>query len=198
VSERAVEEVEQPASKHFRENTNRKQKAWTRGDPPVPRNIEAASGHDAVDVRVEQQSLGPSVEHGDRAWCRSQISLAHGVERPDDRLEEQCVTAASIGQEQSVERRGNREDQVEVGYREKVLLLRLDPTCLLQALALGAMSVSARVVKRLLATTLVADLKMAAQKRRSTRYDISDYSTTFSPEFLGRWRIGPEDFRQIG
>jgi hypothetical protein len=126
------------------------------------------------------------------------MSLAHGVERPDDRLEEQCVTAASIGQEQRVERRGNREDQVEVGYREKMLLLRLDPTCLLQALALGAMPVTAGVVKRLLATTLVADLEVAAQKRRSTRHDVLDYSTTLAPELLGWRRMRPEDFRQIG
>jgi hypothetical protein len=194
----AGEEIEQFASKHFRENADWKQETWARGDPLVPCSSEAAPGHDAVDVRVEEQRLGPGVKHGDRTWCRAQPSLAHGVKSSDRGLEKQRVTAASIGQEQRVERRGNREDQVEVGYREKVLLLRLDPACLLQTLALRAMPVPAGVVERLLATTLVADLEVAAQKRRSTRHDVSDYSTTLAPEFLGWWRMRPEDFRQIG
>jgi hypothetical protein len=71
VSKRVVEEIEQFASKHFRENADWKQKTWARGDPLVPRSIETAAGHDAVDVRVEEQSLGPGVQHGDRAWRRA-------------------------------------------------------------------------------------------------------------------------------
>lgn len=193
-----MEKIEQLASEHFRESTHREKKAWACGDPPIPRRIEAASSHDAVKVRVEKQSLGPCVEHGNRAGCYAKLPLAHGVERPDRGLEEQRITAASVSQEKRVQRRGNREDQVEVGDREKVLLLRLDPTCLFQTLAFGAMPIPAGVVKRLLATTLVADLEVAAQKRRSTRHHVSDYSTTLAPEFLGRWRMRSEDFRQIG
>jgi hypothetical protein len=120
------------------------------------------------------------------------------VESSDDGLEEQRVTAAPIGQEKRVERRGHREDKVEVGNWENVLLLRLDPACLFQTLTLGAMPVPTRIVEGLLATTVVADLEVAAQKRRSTRHDVSDYSTTLAPEFLGRWRMRSEDFRQIG
>ena len=146
---------------------------------------------------MEEQGLRPGVQHGDRAWGGSQPPLAHRVERPDCSLEEQSVAAAPVRQEKRVQRRRHREDQVEVGHWEQLLLLRLDPPGLLQALALGTMPIPTGVVERLLAATVVAHLEVAAQKRGSTAHDVPDHSATFSPEFFGRRRVRLENCRQL-
>jgi hypothetical protein len=161
------------------------------------RSVEAATGHNAMDVGVEEEGLGPGVQHGNRARRGAEPSLADSVERPDRRFEEQRVARPPVGQEEKVELRRHREDQVKIGHREKLVLLCLDPACLLQVLALGAMPVPAGVVEGLLAATVVAHLQMAAQKRRSTRDDISDHSTTITPKLVGRRRMRPENLRQI-
>ena len=96
-----------------------------------------------------------------------------------------------------MQRRRHREDQVEVRHGEQLALLRLDPSRLLQTLALGAVSVSTGVVERLLAATVVAHLEMTAQKRRSTPQHVSDHSGAFSPKLVGRRRMRPEDLRQV-
>lgn len=89
------------------------------------------------------------------------------------------------------------EDEVEVGHGEQLPLLRLDPASLFQPLALGAMPISAGVVDRLLATTRIAHVEVAAQKRRSTLHEVTDHSTALPPELFG-WRcVRPEDLSQI-
>ena len=136
--QRLVQEIEQLPPEHLGEDSHWDEKARRCGDPVITRGVQATARDDAVDVGVEEEGLGPGVEHGDRAWCRSEPSLADSVERPDRRLEEQRVACPPVGQEERVECDGRREDQVKVGHREKLALLSLDPACLLQVLALGA------------------------------------------------------------
>jgi hypothetical protein len=150
-----------------------------------------------MDVWVKEQGLRPGVQHRDCAGRRSQPSLAYGVERADGALEEQRVAAALISQEKRMQLRRHGEDQVEIRHGEQLALLRLDPSRLLQTLALGAVSVSTRVVERLLAATVIAHLKMAAQKRRSTPQNVSDHSRAFPPKLGERRRMRPENFRQV-
>jgi hypothetical protein len=149
-----------------------------------------------MDMRVEEKRLGPRVKDGNRAGNGAESALGYGVESFNCRLEEQSVASSSIHQEEWVKGCGHREDEVEVRYGEELLLLRFDPACLLETLALRAMPVSAGVVERLLPTTSVAHLEVASQERRSTSDDVSDHSSPFAPELLGRRRMRPEDLRQ--
>ena len=64
---RPLEAVEELASEDPREDTHRHQEAGARSDPPVPRYGQTAAGHDAVDVRVKSEGLGPGVQDGDAA-----------------------------------------------------------------------------------------------------------------------------------
>src|SRR5258708_30880305 len=123
------------------------------------RSIEAGPRQDAMNVGVEEEGLGPRMQHSDRARRSSEPSLTHGMERPDRRLEEQRVARPPVGQKERVECRWHSEDKVKVGDGEKLVLLCLDPACLLQVLALGAMPVPARVVERPFAATVVAHLE---------------------------------------
>ena len=93
--------------------------------------------------------------------------------------------------------RWHREDHVEVGHREQLLLLRFDPTRLFQALALGTVPVATGVVARLLPSAVVAHLQVAAQKRRATVHDVSDRSTTLPPKLLGRRCMRSENVSQF-
>lgn len=161
------------------------------------RSVEATAGHDAMEVGVEEESLGPGMQHGDRARGGAEPPPANSVERPDRGLEEECVARPPVGQEEKVECGRHREDEMEVRHREELVLLCLDPACLFQALALGAMPVPTGVVERLLAATVVAHLQVAAQKRRSTRDDVSDHSTPITPELIGRRGVRPQNLRQI-
>src|SRR2546427_7422013 len=97
------------------------------------------------------------------------------MERLEGRLEEEPVAAPSLGQEEWMQSRGHGEDQVEVLRGEQTTRLRLRPRGLLQALAFGAVSVSAGVVEGDLAAAVVAHLEMAAQKGRPARHDVSDH-----------------------
>lgn len=149
-----------------------------------------------MDVRVEEQCLGPRVKHGNGAGNGTESALGYGVESFDCRLEEQGVASSSIHQEERVKGSRHSEDEVEVQYGEELLLLRFDPASLIETLALRTMPVSAGVVERLLPPTLVAHLEVASQKRRSTSDDVSDHSTTITPEMFGRRRVSSEDLGQ--
>ena len=72
------------------------------------------------------------------------------------------------------------EDHVKVRDWEKSSRLSLHPAGLIQALALGAMTVPAGVVEGFLSSTVIADLEMAAQVRRSTHHDVLDHSTAIA------------------
>jgi hypothetical protein len=146
---------------------------------------------------MEKECLRPGVKDGDRTGNGTEATVGDGVKRSDRGLEEERIAFAPIGQEKGMQGGGDREDQVEVGYGEQLLLLCFDPTCLLQTLALRTMAVPARVVERLLPSTLVAHLEVSAQKRRSTRHHVSDHSPAFPPELLGGRRMRPEDLCQV-
>src|SRR5438876_7834161 len=106
------------------------------------------------------------------------------MERLEGGLEEKRVAAASLGQEEGMQSRGHREDQVEVLHGEQTARLGLHPPGLLQALALGTVAVSAGVVERDLAAAVVAHLEMAAQERRQARHDVSDHPAAITPHLL--------------
>jgi hypothetical protein len=195
-AERPIERVEELSSKHFRKNSNRDQKPWTCGDPSVTSAIQATTGHDAMDMRVEEQRLGPRMKDGNRAGNGSDSALGYGMESFKCRLEEQRVASSSIHKEKRVKGCGHGEDEVEVRYGEELLLLRFHPASLLETLALRTVPVSAGVVERLLPPTLVAHLEVASQERRSTSDDVSDHSTTVTPELFGRRRMSSEDLGQ--
>jgi hypothetical protein len=146
---------------------------------------------------VKEECLGPGVKDGDRTGNGTEAALGDGVKCPDCGLKEERIACASIRQKKGVEGGGDRKDQVEVGHRKELSVLRFDPACLFQTLALRAMAVPARVVERLLPSTLVAHLEVSAQKRRSTCNHVSDHSTTFPPELLGGRRMCPEDLCQV-
>ena len=138
-----IEELEQLAAKYLGEDPYRHEEAGAGRDPAIASSAETTARHDAMDVRVKGQGLGPGMKHGNGARDRSQPALAHGVESAERSLEEQPVALAPVRQKEWMEGRRHREDQVEVGHREKISRLAFHPARLLQALAFWAVTVPA-------------------------------------------------------
>ncbi len=73
-----------------------------------------------------------------------------------------------MGQDQTVEKVRQGEDQMEVSHRQKLGALLLKPVGLGQRLAFGAVAVTAGVVARMLKAASVTLLKMTSQLSRAT------------------------------
>jgi len=100
-----------------RQDAHGDEEVWSRGDPLVARGAQTAAGDDAVDVRVESESLRPGVKDGDGTGRGSDPLSTDVVERLRGRLEEEGVALSTVGEQASVDRRRHRENDVEVRYR---------------------------------------------------------------------------------
>lgn len=94
------------------------------------------------------QCLRPGVEDGGKPDLRAQVNGVLGQLDEGLRcgLEQEVVDDSLVSQSEGVEVFGQGEDQVEIGHWQQVCFLSLQPSFFVQALALGAMPVSAGVV----------------------------------------------------
>ena len=97
------------------------------------------------------KELIPRVEHRDEARSGSEVSSADLDHGRCCGIEEEAIGKPGVPAEQGIQAVRDREDVVEVGNRQQIPDLRLDPQRLVQALALRAVAVAARVVEGTLA-----------------------------------------------
>ena len=157
-----------PRNTRLRTRTGRK-KLRARADPAGAVRGQPATGHDAMDVRVELKVLAPGVQHGQHAGLGTQVlgiggHLEHGL---GGGPQEQVVDDPRIGQCDRVEGIREREDEMEVRHREQVGGAGLQPPCRGRGLAGGAVAVAAGVVGDLLMPALGAPQDMTTQGRRA-------------------------------
>ena len=126
---------------------------------------ESAGRNDTVDVGMQEQVLSPGVERADDADLRSQVfgiggdfeqSLSAGGEQ-------QVVEQSWIFQGQQVEFMGHGKDHMKVAGGQKFAFPCRQPAFPCLCLALGAVSVSARVVGDGLITAARALVAMSTQ-----------------------------------
>lgn len=196
-NEGLLEALEELAAKDLGELAHRHEEVGPGRGPAIVGTAQSTPRHDAMDVRMKCQGLSPGVQHGNRTGDHSQLPFAHRVDRSKGGPEKQLVALASFRQEERVQRLRHCEDQMEVRYRKQAPALGIDPTCLLQALALGTVTVTAGVVERLFAATLVAHLEVTAQGGCSALHDVSDHPTAIAAELLQGRSMRPEDVRQL-
>jgi hypothetical protein len=89
------------------------------GDPAGAIQGKPAAGYDAVQVRMKMQVLPPSVEHGEEADMRAEVSGLGGNGEQSFRsgLEQNRVNLSRVLKRQSADLLGKREDDVEIGNR---------------------------------------------------------------------------------
>ena len=119
------------------------------------------------------------------------------MERTQRGLEEQRVAVSAAQEEERVQGLRDREDEVEVLDRQQAAALGRYPAGLLQALALGTVTVAAGVIEGLLAAAAVTDLHVATQSGCSALEDVSDHPAAVRSQLLQGRSVSPEDLRQL-
>src|SRR5215471_13402096 len=137
------------------------------GDPPGAVGREPATSDDAMQMRMMEERLPPSVEHGQEAELGAEMlgiggDYAQGL---GGGAEEDAVDGCLVLMVDGGDRRRQCEDNVKVGRRQKLRLAIFQPLSAGQRLAFWAMSVAARIVRDALMTACFALLDVAAERR---------------------------------
>ena len=124
-------------------------------------------------VRVQQQILSPGMQDGEDAdLCTEALRVRrYFQQRGGSSGEQQVVKAAWILKRQHVQLMWNAENNMEVSSRQNFLFARGQPTLTRLCLALGAMPVTARVIRDGLMTASRTRVKVAAQSCCATVLD---------------------------
>jgi len=179
----SLETGEELSTEDDREDMDRKEEAWLRCDPLLAGGGRAAAGDDDMNVGMVEKKLRPRVKHCGEADPGSEVL---GVLRNLGKClgcsgEEEVIREARVGEEDGMEFLRDRKDDVMVLDGENVLLPLLHPPGFVQTPALGAVAIPAGVVPDLRMPAGVADLDMAAERRRAAARD-----RAYSPLLLGR------------
>jgi hypothetical protein len=122
-----------------------------------------ACDHD-MEMGMKQQVLGPGMEYGREAHlgAESSVASAKGKQGIGGCLEQQVVEAFFVLEHQGVELVWEGEDHMEVMGRQQSLGAILEPSCLLEALAFGTVTVTAGVIRDAgISTAPVTELQMS-------------------------------------
>jgi len=85
--QRLLETAEELGFEYPGEHPHGHEESRPRSDPAIARGREAAAGHDAVQVGMEGEGLGPGVQDCDRARQGAQATAAHVMKRLEGDLE---------------------------------------------------------------------------------------------------------------
>jgi hypothetical protein len=109
--------------------------------------IHPDTGNNAMDVRMKIEYLIPRVQHRDASDIHSEIIFTFGDngQRFMHGIEQRRIDDPFIVQGEGLERVRYREHCVEIGHRKDPLQLIVHPCKPGEVLALGAVSISARV-----------------------------------------------------
>ena len=171
--------MQELATKQRAENAHRKEEAWPTGDPSGAVAGESSAGNEAVNVGMVFEGLAPGVQDGKDADLRTQV-----LRVPRNRA--QCLRRSSkqnvvdhllILQSDARKLVRDREDDMEVLDGQDLLLSLGGPIGSRCLLALGAVSIPARVVRDALVPALVALLDVPAPYSRSAGRDIVEHTS---------------------
>jgi hypothetical protein len=154
------------------QHVNRQEKARAACDP-APIRSEAATGHDTMDMRVVGEGLSPCMQNRDHARLGAQmfrISANH-TDRFGRRLEKDIIDHGLVLKRDGGDRRGYREDNVEIGNREKLGLTIGKPLRACEVLALWAVPVPAAIVGDACVSAIITPLYMTAKSRCPACFD---------------------------
>ena len=126
---------------------------------------EPTRGNDTVNVGMEEQVLSPGVQDRDHTDLSSQVfrigcDFQQGLRAGG---EQQIVKQARVFQGQHIEFVGHGEHDMEIAGSQEFALAGLQPAVAGLGLTLGAVSISARVVRDSLITAAQASIAMPAE-----------------------------------
>lgn len=132
---------------------------------------QSASGDDAMQVIMIEQVLSPGVQdHGD-SGAHAQLVIGKLEQRRAGAIKEEFMECARVLPDECVEAVRQGEDDMEVGNRQKILFLALQPLVGVGSLAIGAMPVAARVRHQVFAAAVGAAIAMGSERGRAAAQD---------------------------
>src|SRR4051794_18303101 len=194
---------EQPAEQP-REDTHRQKEAGPTRNPTPAVRRQAATGDQAMHVRMVLQVLTPGMEHSDETDLGAEVAgiggdRAQGFSR---RLEQDGVDRGLVLKSDFGGRRRQGEDDVKIRHRQQFGLPFSQPGGARRSLTFRAMSIAARIIGDTNETALGAALDMAAERRGATRLDRAHDAPFGAAEVAGmrlavRLAVAAEDIRHL-
>ena len=165
--ERLAHGVEQQPANEPGEHPDREEEPGAARHPLRTIGRESPAGDHAVEVGMMHQGLAPGVEHRKEPDLGAQMTgiRRDGPQRLGDRPEEEAIDDGLVLVGDGGDRRGHREDDVEVVDGEQVRSARIDPRGAGERLARRAMAIATRVVPDPLVPAPVALLHVATEGR---------------------------------
>ena len=180
-----AEPVSELAADELGQGLGRDQKAAAGGAPGAAVGRHPATGHQAVDMRVIEQLLGPGMEHGQHAdGAADEAAIAGEL---DDRLGgglDQCAVPITLVRAQRrTQLLGHGNDHVEIGGWQHLGSAVGEPEPGLLGVAFGTAAVFAGVVGKDLGLAMVAAPQVPTEGWRAAGDDVGD-----GPVMRGRHR----------
>lgn len=141
--------LEKASPKVSRKNTNGKKETRTRRNPSLSCGIEAATGHNAMEVGMKAKTLSPSVQHRHESDLGAEVfgirrDCAQGLGR---RLVQHVVNETLVLQADPRDFVRNGEDDMEVLDGQELINASFKPLRLTGGLTFRTMPIAARVVR---------------------------------------------------
>ena len=130
---------------------------------PLPSEVDSSTWNNTMDMRVQAQVLSPCMQDGYHARLRMQFCVRELSYCFPGSGKQQVVKICRMLNKQTIEFIRDRKNNMKVWYRKQILLAVLYPCFPLSVLALGTMTVTARVVTDTDMTALIAFINMSAQ-----------------------------------
>ena len=143
-----MKEVEKLAPEDAAEDLDGEEEGIFRMNPVRVAWIEAASGNNAVEMRMQSQVLSPGVQNAEEADLGPEVlgvsrNFEHGLSAG---AEEQIVEQPWMALTERVQLVGQGKDDVEVGHAEQILFAPCQPSLACLGLALGTVAVATGVI----------------------------------------------------
>ena len=140
-----------------------------------------------MDMRVMGQRLPPGVQDRQAADPRSEPAVIGGQRGQglNGGLEQDRIDGALVLESDGRDRRGQREDDVEIGNRQQFGLPIGQPSRPCEPLTLRTMPIAARVVGDARRTAIVAGFHVPAKHRRSACRDRANDAPLGPPDMSG-------------
>jgi hypothetical protein len=130
---------------------------------PLPFEIDSTAGNNTMNMRVQAQILSPGMQYGYHARFCMQLRVRELSYCFPCAGKQQVVKICWLVKKQTFECIRYRKNHMKIWDRKKILLAAFHPCFTLSVLALGTMTVTARVVTNADMTALIAFINMSAQ-----------------------------------
>ena len=188
--EGSLQTFEEQAAEEPGERLDGEEEVRPPGDPSRAVVGKTAAWNDAMDMGMMRQRLAPCMQDGDDADLGAEPAWVSGERRHrfGRRLEQDRVDGGLVLEGDRRDRRGQREDDVEIGNRQKFGLARGEPLRPRRALTLRTMAVAAGVIGDPRHAAVVAGLDVTAERPRPARDDRAHHAPFDTTQMAGMRR----------